>query len=102
MSRRKRPQAECSMPPSSSGTFEHERVMDPACLRHTELPGTSKLFADFSYHFDRVERFYSHNPHDSASFGAAAAEVRYPDDRRAAVAKVLEAQNPGNALVKRF
>src|SRR6185295_4757342 len=43
--------------PPSSVTFEHERVMDPACLRHTELPGTSKLFADFSYHFDRVARF---------------------------------------------
>jgi bacillithiol biosynthesis cysteine-adding enzyme BshC len=76
--------------------------MDPACLRHTELPGTSKLFADFSYHFDRVARFYSHNPHDPASYGAAAREVRYPDDRRAAVARVLEAQNPGNPLVSRF
>ncbi|HSP67872.1 MAG TPA: bacillithiol biosynthesis cysteine-adding enzyme BshC [Bryobacteraceae bacterium] len=76
--------------------------MDPACLRHTELPGTSKLFADFSYHFDRVARFYRHNPHDPASYGAAAREVQYPADRRAAVAKVLEAQNPGNALVGRF
>jgi len=35
----------------SSATFEHERLMDPACLRHTEIPGTSKLFTDFSYHF---------------------------------------------------
>src|ERR1051325_26994 len=92
--------------PPSSVTFEHERVMDPACLRHTELPGTSKLFADFSYHFDRVASFYSHNPHDPVSYAAAAAEVQYPgvypDDRRAAVARVLEAQNPGNALVGRF
>ena len=76
--------------------------MDPACLRHTELPGTSKLFADFSYHFDRVARFYSHNPHDPVSYEAAAREVRYPEARRAAVARVLEAQNPGNALVARF
>jgi len=76
--------------------------MDPACLRHTEVPGTSKLFADFSYHFDRVAGFYGHNPHDPASYGAAAAEVVYPDERRAAVARVLESQNPGNALVARF
>jgi bacillithiol synthase len=76
--------------------------MDPACLRHTELPGTSKLFADFSYHFDRVARFYSHNPHDPASYEAAALHIQYPDERRAAVARVLEAQNPGNALVSRF
>jgi bacillithiol synthase len=94
------------MSPSSSGTFEHERVMDPACLRHTEIPGTSKLFADFSYHFgdpsNDVARFYSHNPHLRESYAAAAREIKYPDDRRAAVARVLEAQNPGNALVQRF
>jgi bacillithiol biosynthesis cysteine-adding enzyme BshC len=76
--------------------------MDPACLRHTEIPGTSKLFADLSYHFDRVARFYRHNPHHRDSYAAAAREVQYPDDRRAAVAKVLEAQNPGNPLVARF
>jgi bacillithiol synthase len=90
------------MSPGSSGTFEHERVMDPACLRHTEIPGTSKLFADLSYHFDKVERFYRHNPHQRESYIAAAREIQYPDDRRAAVARVLEAQNPGNALVGRF
>ena len=76
--------------------------MDPACLRHTEIPGTSRLFADFSYHFDRVSRFYSHNPQHRESYAAAAREIRYPDDRRAAITRVLEAQNPGNPLVKRF
>jgi bacillithiol biosynthesis cysteine-adding enzyme BshC len=76
--------------------------MDPACLRHTEIPGTSKLFADFSYHFDRVARFYGHNPHQRESYAAAARQIQYPDDRRAAVARVLEAQNPGNPLVGRF
>src|SRR5580704_18153311 len=97
-----RPQAECSMSPSSSGTFEHERVMDPACLRHTEIPGTSKLFADLSYHFDRVARFYRHNPHHLYSQPSASSEIQYPADRRAAIARVLEAQNPGNALLQRF
>jgi len=76
--------------------------MDPACLRHTEIPGTSKLFADLSYHFDRVARFYRHNPHDPESYAAAAREIQYPDDRRAAMARVLMAQNPGNALAARF
>lgn len=85
--------------------------MDPACLRHTDIPGTSKLFADLSYHFDgmvdRVARFYRYNPHRRESYAAAAHQVlsqgvRYPDDRRAAVARVLEAQNPGNPLTARF
>jgi bacillithiol biosynthesis cysteine-adding enzyme BshC len=76
--------------------------MDPACLRHTEIPGTSKLFADLSYNFERVAGFYRHNPHHRESYAAAAHEIQYPDVRRAAMARVLEAQNPGNALVARF
>lgn len=67
--------------------------MQPACIRHTDLPGTSRLFSDFTYHFDRVARFYRHDPHDGASFAAAAREVDYPDDRRAAMVRALAAQN---------
>jgi bacillithiol synthase len=80
--------------------------MDPACLRHTEIPGTSKLFADLSYHFgdpnNGVARFYRHNPHHRESYAAATRQVQYPEARRAAMAAVLEAQNPGNPLVARF
>src|SRR5579871_4460391 len=73
--------------------------MQPACIRHTDLPGTSRLFADFTYHFDRVSRFYRHNPHDPASIPAAAAEMKYPDDRRAAMVRALAAQNgPSESL----
>ncbi len=67
--------------------------MDPACLRHTDLPGTTRLFADFTYHFDRVAKFYRHDPHDPESLVKAAAEIRYPDDRRAAMVAALLAQN---------
>jgi bacillithiol biosynthesis cysteine-adding enzyme BshC len=73
--------------------------MEPACIRHTELPGTSKLFLDFSYHFDRVAHFYRHNPHNLESFDEAAREICYPDDRRKAMVRALTAQNgPGAAL----
>ena len=75
--------------------------MEAACIRHTDLPGTSKLFADFSYHFDRVARFYGHDPHDPASFDAAARQIDYPDSRRAALVRALEGQNgPSDALVR--
>jgi bacillithiol biosynthesis cysteine-adding enzyme BshC len=76
--------------------------MEPACIRHTELPGTSRLFADFSYHFDRVARYYRHDPHDGASFAAAAREIQYPDDRRAAMTRALAAQNGPSELLDRF
>jgi bacillithiol synthase len=75
--------------------------MDPACIRHTDLPGTTRLFADFTYHFDRVARFYRHNPHHPDSLRAASAEVVYPDDRRASMVRALVGQNgPSDALSK--
>ena len=76
--------------------------MDPACIRHTDLPGTTRLFADFTYHFDRVSRFYRHDPHHSDSLRAAAAEINYPDDRRAAMVHALAAQNGESDALKRL
>jgi bacillithiol synthase len=76
--------------------------MEPACIRHTELPGTSRLFADFTYHFERVAGFYRHNPHDPQSLSAAAAELDYPDERRAAMVRALEGQNGPSESLRRL
>lgn len=76
--------------------------MEQICIRHSELPGATRLFADFLYHFDRVEPFYAHAPYDPESFVRAAAEVRYPEERRAAMAAALGRLNPGNPSVERF
>ena len=77
-----------------SSFIEADAGLDwPSCIRHTDLPGTSSLFADFSYHFDRVADFYRHDPHDPDSFASAASEIDYPDSRRAALVAALEAQN---------
>lgn len=76
--------------------------MQPACIRHTDLPGTSRLFADFAYHFDRVARFYRHDPYDPESFVRAAAEIQYPDDRRAAMIAALRAQNGDSESLRRL
>jgi len=76
--------------------------MEPACIRHTDLPGASRLFLDFTYHFDRVAKFYRHDPHNPASLLAAAREVNYPNDRRAAMASALAAQNGPSDSLRRF
>jgi bacillithiol synthase len=76
--------------------------MDPACIRHTDLPGTTRLFADFTYHFDRVARFYRHNPHDPDSLRAAASQIAYPDDRRAAMVQALAAQNGDSESLRKL
>jgi bacillithiol biosynthesis cysteine-adding enzyme BshC len=69
--------------------------MKPSCLRHTSIPGTSRLFGDFLYNFDRVADFYDWNPFDPQSFQDAAEAIEYPANRRAALVKVLARQNPG-------
>src|SRR5580704_14247646 len=67
--------------------------MNCTCVRYTELPHTSKLFADFTYHPDRVRFFYPHIPSDPGVFEAIAAEIRFPPDRRAALVAALRQQN---------
>jgi bacillithiol biosynthesis cysteine-adding enzyme BshC len=72
-------------------------MMESACLRHTEIPHNSALFSDFQYHFDKVARFYAHDPHDSRSYAAAAQQIAYPDDRRSALVAALRASNAESA-----
>ncbi|MDP9115279.1 MAG: bacillithiol biosynthesis cysteine-adding enzyme BshC [Acidobacteriota bacterium] len=76
--------------------------MQPACIRHTDLPGTSQLFADLAYRFDRVARFYQHDPHDPESFQRAAAQIQYPDDRRAALVAALRSQNGDSESLRKL
>ena len=72
-------------------------MKESACLRHTEIPHNSALFSDFQYHFDKVARFYAHNPHDSRSYAAAAEQIAYPEDRRSALVAALRSSNGESA-----
>jgi bacillithiol biosynthesis cysteine-adding enzyme BshC len=56
--------------------------MEPACIRHTELPHTSRLFSDFLYHYHRVEPFYTTPP-----------STGYPEERRSVLMEALREQN---------
>ena len=67
--------------------------MKVACIPHSQIPGSSALFQDYLYRFDRVEQFYRHPP-ELASAAKAAAEIQLPPQRRAALVKALRAQNP--------
>ena len=79
--------------------------MDCSCIRQTELPGTSRLFADFTYHPDRVSAFYpwaTHFQTDGDAFPQAARQINFPDDRRAALVAALSEQNGGSPLLERL
>ena len=64
--------------------------MNCTCVRYTDLPHTSKLFADFIYHPDRVQAFY---PQIGASLDSIAHGMHFPAAQRAALVSALRAQN---------
>ncbi len=68
--------------------------MTPTCIRHTEIPSSTRLFTDFLYDFERVRRFYGRPP-DLDEFAAAAGEVTLTPEHRQALIRVLRRQNAG-------
>lgn len=73
--------------------------MEPSCVRQDEIPGTTRLFADYLYHFDQVRRFYPHEFCDPASFSEAAAQLDYPESRRKLLVSALREQNGDSAAL---
>jgi bacillithiol biosynthesis cysteine-adding enzyme BshC len=67
--------------------------MECFCIRQTELPGTTRLFADLIYHPDRVEDFYL----SPRTLGEAATQIEFPEERRAALVKALRGLNGDSA-----
>src|SRR5579864_632710 len=76
--------------------------MECTCIRQTELPHTTKLFADFVYHFDRVRSYYSYPPSDPAGYAAAAAQIDFSSEARAALVSALRIQNGDSELLTRL
>jgi len=69
--------------------------MHCTCVRHTDLPNTSKLFADLIYSFDRVRDLYPWAPNDLDQVVKASA-LDFPDERRARLVEALRPLNPDN------
>jgi len=70
--------------------------MDCSCVRQTVLPHTSRLFADYVYSPERVERFYP------GGREAAPERVKLAPERREALVKALAPLNPGSAALQKL
>ena len=68
--------------------------MNPTCIRHTEIPSSTRLFTDFLYDFERVRPYFGRPP-DSDEFAAAAEEVNLTPEHRQALVESLRRQNVG-------
>src|ERR1051325_11738603 len=76
--------------------------MHCSCVRQTDLPHTSRLFADAIYHPDRVASFYPYPFRDLDTYRAAAGAVAFPPDHRAALVKALRWLNGDSAELERL
>jgi bacillithiol biosynthesis cysteine-adding enzyme BshC len=75
--------------------------MECTCVRHTELPNTSKLFLDLIYQFERVKDLYPAPPNSIEALEDAS-HFDFPDDRRARVVEALAPMNLGNPSLARL
>jgi bacillithiol synthase len=105
--RREIPHAECS---EAAGIFEsrrgrvspikpmkkaESRTVGSGCIAFSSIPHTTRLFDDFLHDFDKVRRFYARSPLAGNWWQEERERIAYPDDRRKAVAAILERQNRG-------
>ncbi|HEY7304344.1 MAG TPA: bacillithiol biosynthesis cysteine-adding enzyme BshC [Bryobacteraceae bacterium] len=74
--------------------------MESSCVRQNQIPGTSKLFSDFLYHFDRVSRFYSGPFSDPSALTDFVSQIDYPRSRRAKLVAALREQNAGSKALE--
>ena len=65
-----------------------------------ELPGFSRLAADYSTNFFKLRSFYQFAPREPESYAAAAEAIRFPAERRAALVQALALQNPSSPALK--
>ncbi len=66
--------------------------MENVCIPHTQIPGSSRIFLDLLYHYERVRDLYPHQP-NLDGIEAAAEAIDYPGERRERVVAALRRQN---------
>ena len=76
--------------------------MQPSCVRQDLIPGTSKLFADYLYQFDKVSGFFPYTSWHADGVETAAKAVSFPADRRAKIVAALATQNSDVAALDKL
>jgi bacillithiol biosynthesis cysteine-adding enzyme BshC len=76
--------------------------MEPSCVRQDQIPGTSALFADYLYQFDKLSAFFPYSSWHTEGVAATASKVNFPADRRAKIVAALAAQNSDSAALNKL
>jgi bacillithiol biosynthesis cysteine-adding enzyme BshC len=76
--------------------------MHCTCVRQSDLPNTTRLFADVLYRPDKTASFYEHPIRDLDAYRNAADAIDFPPDRRAELVAALRVQNPDSPSLERL
>ncbi len=76
--------------------------MQPSCVRQDQIPGTSSLFADYLYQFDKVNPFFPYSSWQTDGVVSVASSLHFPADRRAKIVAALAAQNDNAAALDKL
>ena len=63
------------------------------CLPYTEIPHTTRLFADYISASPQIQQFYPRTPNFTEWLAQETPGPRYDSQRRARVSDILERQN---------
>jgi bacillithiol biosynthesis cysteine-adding enzyme BshC len=86
-----------SAPSASNESMQivESQTLETECLPFPSIPHTTRLFDDYLHNFDRVKRFYAQPPLRQDWWTDEIKKIQYPEERRKAVASILERQNRG-------
>jgi bacillithiol biosynthesis cysteine-adding enzyme BshC len=76
--------------------------MQSSCVRQDQIPGTSALFADYLYQFDKLSAFFPYSSWQPDGVGSAASSLQFPAERRAKIVAALAAQNNNSAALNKL
>ncbi|MGI8960054.1 MAG: bacillithiol biosynthesis cysteine-adding enzyme BshC [Bryobacteraceae bacterium] len=76
--------------------------MEYSCVHQTLIPGTTRLYADYLYEFDKVQSFYPAHFTDTEQLAASAKHIDFPQQRRALLIAALREQNGDSPTLSRL
>jgi bacillithiol biosynthesis cysteine-adding enzyme BshC len=76
--------------------------MQPSCVRQDQIPGTSKIFADYLYEFGKLNAFFPYSSWHAEGVVESAKTVSFPAGRRAKIVAALAAQNSDSAALNKL
>ena len=76
--------------------------MQPSCVRQDQIPGTSALFADYLYQFDKLSAFFPYSSWHADAVASAAQSVSFPAERRTQIVAALAKQNHNPAALAKL